>query len=221
MNQSKKESMLYETGTVLFIIGISLLAISFSLFIRNQTFTNSCIANFIIGLIIIIVSCTLIWKNRDKYVYEKGPEASTELRSSIEMAMECAWRDHHHARDQTWKSLHVEAILTAALIGINLTSIEEKLPYLPLIGSILIAFLSISGLMIATHHRELERRKFRHIMHCEDALGIRNYIDEVDLPRSIFIWEAFFIWKSNTVLFIMRMHFIILLFAIWVGINLS
>ena len=221
MNQSQKKSTLYETGSILFIIGILLLAVAFSFVTKDQMLAFGYIVTFILGLIIIIASCILILNNKDTYVYEKGPEASTNLRPSIEKAMECAWRDHHHARDQTWKSLQVEAILAAAIIGVNFTSIEERLPYLPLIGSILIVFLSFSGLMIATHHRELERRKFRHIMHCEDALGIRSYIDNVDLPRSIFIWEVFFIWKSNTVLFIMRMHFIILLFAVWFGINLS
>lgn len=218
---NKKRATLYETGSILFIIGISLLAIALSYALKNQLFATIFFITFGVGLVIICFSYFLISNNRDTYIYEKGPIPSSEFRSSLEVAMECAWRDHHHARNQTWKSLHVEAILTAALIGINFTSIDQKIHYLPVIGSILIVFLSISGIMIATHHRELERRKFRHIMHCEDALGIRDYIDKVKLPRSIFIWEVFFIWKSNTVLFIMRMHFIILIFAIWYGINLS
>jgi hypothetical protein len=68
--------------------------------------------------------------------------------------------------------------------------------------------------MITLHHRELERRKFRHIMHCEEALGLRKYIDGVGMPAPIYIWDIFLFWKSNTILFIMRMHFTILVIAV-------
>jgi hypothetical protein len=51
-------------------------------------------------------------------------------------------------------------------------------------------------------------------MHCEDALGLRKYIDQVSLPSPNYIWDTFLFSKSNTILFIMRMHFAILVLSL-------
>ena len=126
--------------------------------------------------------------------------------------MELAWKDHHHARNQTWEALKIESLLAIALIGIDTTKIFSLA--IPYIGSLLLFLLSISGIMITLHHRDLERRKFRHIMHCEEALGLRKYIDGVKPPSPIYIWDIFLFWKSNTILFIMRMHFALIIISL-------
>ena len=38
---------------------------------------------------------------------------------SIRLAMDQAWRDHHHARDQTWKAVQIEAVLAAGIVGVD------------------------------------------------------------------------------------------------------
>jgi hypothetical protein len=215
---AKNRTMLNsDTGAILFLLGVSLIFVAVANitikgFYHNIT-TNACLG--ILAILMLIVGCLITLKNRDEYKYESAPETKGELRSSLESAMELAWRDHHHARDQTWKGLQMEALLAIALIGIDLKAAESSFKYVPLVGSLLLFLIAISGIMIALHHRELERGKFRHIMHCEDALGIRPYIDGVKLPAPLYIWDLFAFWKSNTVLFIMRMHFAILIFALW------
>ena len=206
-----------DSGSILFLVGISLIFYIFISVVLKGFYENYIINILLlsIAILIIIFGIIIVYKNRDTQIYSKGPEPTIELRSSLEKAMESAWKDHHHARDQTWKGLQMEALLAIALIGIDIQSINNSFSKLLLIGSGLLILLSISGIMITLHHRELEIRKFRHIMHCEDALGVRPYIDLVKLPTPIYIWDIFAFWKSNTVLFIMRMHFTILIFALW------
>jgi hypothetical protein len=38
---------------------------------------------------------------------------------TVRLAMELAWRDHHHARDQTWRAVQIEAILGAGLVTVD------------------------------------------------------------------------------------------------------
>ena len=38
---------------------------------------------------------------------------------TVRLAMELAWRDHHHARDQTWKAVQMEAVLGAGLVTVD------------------------------------------------------------------------------------------------------
>lgn len=215
--EKAKKSSNSDAGAISFLFGVSLLFVIIASIITKGVHYNitTNIYLLLLSILMFVIGCWTILKNKEDYKYEIGPKPTDELRSSLETAMELAWRDHHHARDQTWKALQMEALLAIALIGIDLKTVDQSFKYLPLVGSILLFLIAISGIMITLHHRELERRKFRHIMHCEDALGVRPYIDGVSLPAPIYIWDIFAFWKSNTVLFIMRMHFVILVFAIW------
>ena len=135
------------------------------------------------------------------------------LQQSIISAMELAWRDHHHARDQTWKALQIEFAIAAAVVGINwaITSIT-----LGLASGILLFITTLCGVQITLRHRNrVELTKFRHIMNCEETLGLRKdgLIDKVKSPEKIKFIEAFLPWKGNTALFILRMHIAILLFS--------
>jgi hypothetical protein len=214
LKQSVKSILNIDFGATIFILGITLvIALVFkaiggqsSLVISNGVLLISAITLMFFGIIITVF-------NRDRSEYEVSPiSKNPELKSSLEKSMELAWQDHHHARNQTWEALKIEALLAIALIGIDVSKIVN--PAIPYIGSTLLFLLSISGIMITLHHRELERRKFRHIMHCEEALGLRKYIDGVKPPSPIYIWDIFMFWKSNTILFIMRMHFTILIIAV-------
>ncbi len=214
VRQSIKRILNIDFGAIIFILGITLvIAAAFKaivgqsfLVVSNSVLLLSATLLLLLGIIITIF-------NRDKSEYQVSPlSKNPELKSSLEIGMQLAWQDHHHARNQTWEALKLEALLAIALIGIDVSRIVS--PAIPYIGSALLFLLATSGLMITLHHRELERRKFRHIMHCEEALGLRKYIDGVGMPAPIYIWDIFLFWKSNTILFIMRMHFTILVIAV-------
>jgi disulfide bond formation protein DsbB len=132
---------------------------------------------------------------------------------SIRMAMDQAWRDHHHARDQTWRAVQIEAVLAAGMVGVDfqLENVGATIA-----AGILVIIAAIFGIMISLHHRKLEIRKFNHILNCEEALGLHqpNLIDNVSLPSPITFWDIFRFRKMNTALFILRMHFAIIVFAV-------
>lgn len=135
-------------------------------------------------------------------------------KESIRAVMDQAWRDHHHARDQTWRALQIEFLIVAAVVGVN-WQIES--PFAAAISGFLILFTALSGIQITLHHRNrVEITKFRHIMHCEEALGLHSpeLIDGVTMPKPIKFWHVFAPWKGNTALFILRMHVVILVFSV-------
>lgn len=136
-------------------------------------------------------------------------EASTD---SIRAAMDQAWRDHHHARDQTWKALQMEALLAAGLIGVD---VQFENPVVTIAAGLLVVIAAISGILLSLHHRKLEVRKITHVFNCEQLLGLHrsDLICGVSAPLPIRFWDIFLFWKMNTALFILRMHFTIIVFA--------
>jgi hypothetical protein len=139
------------------------------------------------------------------------PEPDSE---SIRAAMRDAWADHHHARNQTWHALQIEFFVVAGVVGANWLLNSAW-------GTVLSCFLvmvaALSGIQITLHHRNrVEIDKFRHIRHCEEALGLRrgDLIDGVTMPQPIKLWHALCPWKKNTALFILRMHLAIMAFAL-------
>ncbi|HZT58555.1 MAG TPA: hypothetical protein VFA21_08020 [Pyrinomonadaceae bacterium] len=134
---------------------------------------------------------------------------------SIRQAMELAWRDHHHARDQTWKALQIEAILGAGLVSVDA---QYHNAIATTAAGALVVIAALFGVLISLHHRKLEIRKFKHITNCERALGLhRDDLfppNTVALPNELKLWHIFKLSVRNTAVFILRMHFAILLFAI-------
>jgi hypothetical protein len=151
---------------------------------------------------------------------------------SIRMAMDAAWRDHHHARDQTWRALQMVAVLGAGLVSIDVGYGNVAATTA---AGVLVVLASLFGLWITKNHRSLERRKFIHIMNCEETLGLhrddliplkrhhRGKTDQappevrdawVAIPEVFSFWQVFSWRKHNTSLFIMRLHLAILLFAV-------
>jgi hypothetical protein len=150
---------------------------------------------------------------------------------AVRAAMDLAWRDHHHARDQTWKALQIEAVLGAGLVSVDA---QYDRPLATLGAAILVILAAIFGLLISWHHRKLERRKIIHIFNCEEYLGLHRddllpkkwegpgadnrpaeIVDSaVSSPLPPRWWWLFDIRRTNTALFIMRMHLAIIAFAI-------
>jgi hypothetical protein len=150
---------------------------------------------------------------------------------SIRKAMELAWRDHHHARDQTWKTVQIVAILGAGLLTIDF---KYENFVATVCAAILVIIAAAFGALITWNHRKLERRKFIHLMNCEEVLGLHrddliplhpgnDSIKSKDLlvqdsavkvPEKFRLLDIVNPFKQNTALFILRMHLAIMIFAI-------
>ena len=126
------------------------------------------------------------------------------LRKMIEME----WQDHFQTRTQTWKALEVTALLAVALVGLDWRAGD---PVVTAAAAILILIVAQFGMQITRRHREVERRVFRLIISYQEQLGITD--PEFKVPQLVSWWDIFRFWKSNTSLFIMRMHFAVQLFA--------
>jgi len=138
---------------------------------------------------------------------------SAEL-ESIRLAMDEAWRDHQHTREQTWKALQIEFALAAGTIG-STWSLDSLVAQI--LGALFVLLVTLCGIQITLRHRNrVEVTKFRHIMNCEEALGLHseNLISGVKMPGPISIGLAFNPFRGNTSLFILRMHLAILVFTL-------
>jgi hypothetical protein len=149
---------------------------------------------------------------------------------SVRTAMDEAWRDHHHARDQTWRALQMEAVLGAGLVTVDA---QFQNAIATACAGALVIIAAISGFLISLHHRKLERRKFIHIMNCEEWLGLHRddiipkaahepqkdqrttTIKEgaVSVPGELRLRDIFNPWVQNTAVFIARMHVAIIAFG--------
>lgn len=133
---------------------------------------------------------------------------------SIRLAMDLAWRDHHHARDQTWKAVSMEAVLAAGLVGVDL---QIGHVVATLAAGLLVLLATAFGVLISLHHRRLEIQKFTHILNCEKALGlIRDDLippRSVKVPRPLRLVDAFSFKERNTAAFILRMHIALMMFT--------
>jgi hypothetical protein len=130
---------------------------------------------------------------------------------SIRLAMDEAWRDHQHTRDQTWLALKIELAVAAGVVGANWTANSALLG---IASGVLMLITALCGVQITLRHRRVEVTKFNHIMNCEEALGLRDLITDVKRPELISFWDAFKPRKGNTARFILRMHVAILLFSL-------
>ncbi len=168
------------------------------------------------------------WKE-DASIMEDTPQRPDP--DSVRMAMDHAWRDHHHARDQTWKALQMVAVLGAGLVTVDA---EFENPIYTLTAGLLVVLGASFGLSVTHRHRGLEIRKFVHIMNCEQWLGLHrdDLIPEDDgklgskpqrvrdgavrLPRPFSLLDIANPRVHNTALFIARTHAAIALFAVLV-----
>jgi hypothetical protein len=158
-------------------------------------------------------------------------ERTTPSEESLLKAMELAWKDHHHARDQTWKTVQMVAVLGAGLLTIDL---QYKSLLATALSGLLVVLAAVVGVGITWNHRKLERRKFIHLMNCEELLGLhRDDIiplkggkdwathktdvvkdSAVSVPEVYGLWHIINPFKHNTSLFIVRMHFAIMAFTL-------
>jgi hypothetical protein len=145
-------------------------------------------------------------------------------------AMELAWKDHHHARDQTWKTVQMVAVLGAGLVTLDL---QYRSALATALSALLVVIAGGVGVGITWNHRKLERRKFIHLMNCEELLGLHRddiiplhagddwskgksdlVVDgAVSVPRMYGVLDIVNPLKHNTSLFILRIHLALMAFA--------
>ncbi len=128
--------------------------------------------------------------------------------------MDQAWRDHHHARDQTWRALQIEVALAAGLFGVD---VQFKAPAISAVAAALVVLAAFFGILISLHHRKVEVQKFTQIMNFERALELLSEElippSSVALPEKLRWWQIFNPRVRHTASFILRMHAAIMAFA--------
>jgi hypothetical protein len=124
-------------------------------------------------------------------------------------ALDIQWQDHVQTRGQTWKALEISAILAVALVGLDW---RLDKPIATIVAASLLILTAQFGIQITLRHRKVEETKFRIIASVEEQLGIAD--PNLKPPKPISWWSIFLFWQSNTSLFILRIHFVIQLFAI-------
>lgn len=139
--------------------------------------------------------------------------ASDPSEETLRKQAELEWQDHIQTRGQTWKALQIEAALAVALVGADWQLGNEL--GTTLFGIIVVA-AACFGIAVSLHHRKVEIRKFTHIVNIEEKLGLHtsDLLPGVGVPEAIRWTDAFRWRKSNTALFILRMHFAILVFVV-------
>ena len=129
--------------------------------------------------------------------------------------LQLTWQDHIQTRNQTWKTLEIEAALVLGLIGADL---KFNNTWVTIIIGIVLIVASLSGIAITVHHRRGQIRKFIHMIRIEKTLGLHRpgLLDDVHPPRE-FKWSDLINpnpKRINTPLFILRMHIAMLAFTI-------
>jgi hypothetical protein len=132
---------------------------------------------------------------------------------TLRKLLEIQWQDHFQTRTQTWKALEMTSVLAVALVGFD-WQVGNRIA--TVCGAFLLFMIAQFGILITLRHREVEITKFKKIVELETKLGVAD--EDLKLPQPISWWSIFNIWKSNTPLFILRMHFAIQVFAIGYGI---
>lgn len=126
--------------------------------------------------------------------------------------LELQWQDHIQTRYQTWKGLEICVLLAVALVGLD-WQVGKSDPMITCVASSLLVLVALFGMQITIRHRNsVEVNKFKIINDLEEKLGL-NAPHDLRLPGKIYWWDVFKVKKSNTSLFILRMQFVLFLFA--------
>jgi hypothetical protein len=129
------------------------------------------------------------------------------------MGISDEWQDHFHTRNQTWKTLEIDATIVVALIGISWQL--HNLVATSLVAALLI-LSAFFGVCITIHHRNVEVIKLTCIRDIEEKLGIESMglLKDTQVPYPI-KWNKVFQRKHfSTSAFILLTHYIILIFGL-------
>ena len=77
--------------------------------------------------------------------------------ASLIAAMQAAWSDHQHSRNQTWNT-----VTTVVALAVGMVAVDQKFndPVATSIASVPVLIMAALGMLIARHHRKYQIRKF-------------------------------------------------------------
>ena len=127
-------------------------------------------------------------------------------KEAISRDLQTQWQDHFHMRDQTWKVLQYTIIFFLGIIGLEITGVEK---IVLILGYIAVICITISGMLIALHHRRRQKEKFKIILEYEKLLGLDAIIKSV-LEGAHTGITGF----MNTTIFIVTMHIAVLIISL-------
>ena len=132
---------------------------------------------------------------------------------SLRVKLQLLWEDLFHLRNQTWRTLEVEAIL---LIGFVITDVTLRNHYVSWLLAAAVVLSVLSGAAATLHHRKTQIRILTHINHVEIALRIvgPEYIDNVVIPTEMVWLDVLNPRRHSTPLYILRMHAVLLIFTL-------
>jgi hypothetical protein len=138
------------------------------------------------------------------------------MSSDVEVLLKCLeieWQDHFQTRIQTWRTLEIVAAIAVGLVGID-WRIGNRLATSA--AALLLIVAAGFGVLITRRHRKVEREKFENIIEIEKKLKLPEFglFKEAKPPAPIEWLDVINPQKSNTPLFILRMHFILMTFGI-------
>jgi len=123
------------------------------------------------------------------------------------------WGDHHHMRDQSWKTVTNSAIVFVGVVGLEVAEfnpsgdVRAQVPAIVLVvGYAALIILSTFGLLVTAHHRQRQAEKFQIIMRYEIALGLWNIFGDILRERR----KAFYL---DTGAFIIACHWMLIALA--------
>jgi len=127
--------------------------------------------------------------------------------------MEMQWQDHFQTRNQTWKTLQMDAVLAVGLVGIDW---RLQSMYATTVVAILLIVSAFFGALITRRHRGVEIQKLGSIEKVEEILSLNDYdlLKDFKVPEHNTWLDVININKSNTALFILRTHIIFIMFGI-------
>ena len=108
--------------------------------------------------------------------------------------LQIQWQDHVQTRNQTWRTLQIEAAMFLAIIGADV-ALDNPWKLIPLGGILLVA--AGFGIAVTIHHRKVQIQKFRFIFRLEQNLGLHrpDLMGEVIEPAE-FTWRGIFDFKK-------------------------
>jgi hypothetical protein len=127
--------------------------------------------------------------------------------------LEIEWQDHFQTRIQTWRTLEIVAAIAVGLVGIDW---QIGNPFATSAAALLLIAAAGFGVLITRRHRKVEREKFENIIEIEKKLQLPEIglFKEAQPPALIQWRDVVNPRKSNTPLFILRMHLILMTFGI-------
>jgi hypothetical protein len=97
-------------------------------------------------------------------------------REDISQDLQTQWQDHFHMRNQTWKVLQYSILFFLGVIGLEIKGVDSLVL---VIGYVAVILTTLSGVIIALHHRRREKEKFAMIQIYERELELDVLIKPV------------------------------------------